>query len=460
MSTVSAPLALLWNQLCLEAIRDTALPAPQAARALAMLHTAMYDAWAAFHPRALSTTTAALGKAPESLRSRDNRRKAVSCAAYTVLKELFLLSLPAGKKNCFRELMHEQGYDPDNTVLDHTSAQGIGNLAAQATLSDRSGDGSNAYGVLGMPAWSDYTNYRPVNTPGLLKDSNRWQPQYRPDNGQPEAFLVPHWSLVRPFALQGAGAFRPGTPACYEYGDAAIQELLELSAGLDDEQKCIAEYWNGGTETNTSPGQWCEIAQFIATRDAYTSSQCIRLFFLLGNALLDASIACWDSKRRYDAARPVSVVRTLYKDIDIQAWGGPGRGTRTIKGREWQSYANTLPCPGYVSEQAAFAWAAAAVLEHFSGSGALGGCSTIGKGSSLIEPGLTPAKDLVLDWPDFETAAAQAAQAALYAGTHFRQDIEAGKTLGEAVAKACIEKARHYFNEQPAAAPGTSTDES
>ena len=50
-------LALQWNQLTLDAIKITNTSPPLAARALAMVHTAMYDAWSVYNKCAFSTTT-------------------------------------------------------------------------------------------------------------------------------------------------------------------------------------------------------------------------------------------------------------------------------------------------------------------------------------------------------------------------------------------------------------------
>jgi hypothetical protein len=43
------PVALRWNRVACEAIYHTKTPPILAARALAMVHTAMYDAWASFN---------------------------------------------------------------------------------------------------------------------------------------------------------------------------------------------------------------------------------------------------------------------------------------------------------------------------------------------------------------------------------------------------------------------------
>jgi hypothetical protein len=44
-----------WNSATLQAIRDSKLGAPMAARALAIVHTCMYDAWAAYDDHAVGT---------------------------------------------------------------------------------------------------------------------------------------------------------------------------------------------------------------------------------------------------------------------------------------------------------------------------------------------------------------------------------------------------------------------
>src|SRR5512135_3533248 len=90
-----SPLAVQWNQLTLEAIKYTRTSPPLAARALAMVHTAMYDAWSVYDERAVSTSTAMYIKVTDSDRChQDNVLKACSYAAYRVLMDLFYCALP------------------------------------------------------------------------------------------------------------------------------------------------------------------------------------------------------------------------------------------------------------------------------------------------------------------------------------------------------------------------------
>src|SRR3954470_17853025 len=47
--------AVQWDAAAVQAVRDAKLDAPMVARALAILHTCMYDAWAAYDERAVGT---------------------------------------------------------------------------------------------------------------------------------------------------------------------------------------------------------------------------------------------------------------------------------------------------------------------------------------------------------------------------------------------------------------------
>jgi hypothetical protein len=63
-------LVLVWNEETLEAIRSLSPGPTVAVRALAVVHTAIYDAWAAYDAVAVGTTCAARPpNAPRSTRS-------------------------------------------------------------------------------------------------------------------------------------------------------------------------------------------------------------------------------------------------------------------------------------------------------------------------------------------------------------------------------------------------------
>jgi hypothetical protein len=52
---------LSWNSAAIQGIRDSKLGAPMAARMVAVVHTCMYDAWAAYDERAVFRSAKASG---------------------------------------------------------------------------------------------------------------------------------------------------------------------------------------------------------------------------------------------------------------------------------------------------------------------------------------------------------------------------------------------------------------
>jgi hypothetical protein len=203
------------------------------------------------------------------------------------------------------------------------------------------------------------------------------------------------------------------------------EELIDLSANLTDEQKTITEFWADGPGTALPPGHWAEFAQWIARRDAHTIDQDAQLFFVLANALFDASIAVWDCKRVFDSVRPITAIRFLKAGQQIRAWAGPFRGTQTIPGEQWQAYqigAQPTPAfPEFTSGHSAFSAAAAEVLRSFTGSDHFGYTVTVKAGTSPVEVGTVPATDVTLMFATFSDAADQAGMSRRYGGIHFKE---------------------------------------
>src|SRR6058998_3678431 len=238
--------AIRWDNAALQAIRVTRLGPPIVARALAVAHTAMYDAWAAYDDQAVGTRLGGSLRRPPVERTLASKNEAVSFAAYRALVDLFPTQTPL-----FNDLMASLGYDPENRSTDVVTAAGVGNMVAAAVIAFRHHDGANQLGDLHPGAYSDYTGYQPVNDPDHINDPNRWQP-IRFSDGMggfvTPGYIGPHWGNVIPFALDPAAHFRPGPPELWPHGRyvAQAEEILQLNAHLDDQQKMIAEYWADG----------------------------------------------------------------------------------------------------------------------------------------------------------------------------------------------------------------------
>ncbi len=433
-----------WNNAALQAIRDVNPGPTIASRALAIMHTCMYDAWATYDPKANPTRPNGIPqqKAPKDV------TQAVSYAAYRALMDLF-----PSDASVFTSLMQTQGFDPNNTSTDITTQAGVGNVAAQAVISFRHGDGSNQ-----LNGYADTSGYVPVNTYNQLNDPTKWQPQFV--NGKAQQFTTPHWGNVTPFALTSGSQFRPTSGPATDYSNpngsyvGQANTILQYSAGLNDTTKTIADYWANGPHSETPPGAW-ELftqfvsAQYISQKNKNALSDDVMLFFAVANAVFDAGIACWDCKRTYNSVRPITAVRFLYTGTQITAWGGYDKGTQTFDGSQWFPYqeANvvTPPFPEYCSGHSTFSAAGAYILQQATGSDTFGSSFTAAPGSSLIEPGYAPSQSVTLSWPTFSSAAAQAGISRQYGGIHFNQGDQDGRVLGKQVATVAAIKALAFI---------------
>ena len=386
----SPTISVLWDQAVQQAVINTAVGPTIASRAYGMVHTAIFDAWAAYDPKAISTQLGDTLQRPEAEITEDNKEEAMSFAAYRVLTELF-----PDQVDIFNELMVQLDFDPNNTTTDTTTAAGIGNISAQTLLQFRLLDGSNQdgnhpLGTLGVP-YSDISGYEPVNPPGNPLDIERWTPELVPIDAEPgqedtiQNFLTPHWGDVTPFALESGAQFRPEAPEPFLLvegdvdleaqtitledtgevlpitrdliGDAInpgfieqAETIIDISADLTDEQKLVAEFWEDGGGTSFPPGTWLTFGEFVSARDDNSLDEDAKLFFALGNAVFDAGVATWEAKTFYDYTRPVRAVRELgelgligefNEDLGgyaIEAWAGPGEGTQTILATDFLTY--------------------------------------------------------------------------------------------------------------------------
>jgi hypothetical protein len=469
-----------WNNVALRGVRDAKMGAPMAARALAIVHTCMYDAWVAYDEKAVGTQLRGALRRPTNERTEANKERAISYAAYRALVDV----LPAETESVYKPLMRQLGYDPNDKSTDIETPTGIGNVACAAVLEYRHHDKSNQIGEMdsaaaenagrngikkmnAIGAYDDWTGYRPLNAASVIPTQFRFSKPLNPDHWQPlsytdstgglmlQMFEGAQWCFITPFAMTKGDDFRSAAdPGPFKYGSLEYQqqaeELIKISANLTDREKAVAEYWSDGTVTTVTLERWLNFAGFVSTRDRHTVDEDVKMYFVLTNALLDASIAAWDAKRTYDSVRPVTAISFLFNGKKIHAWGGPGKGTIEMDGSQWLPYQlrtlPTPPTPEFVSEQSAFSAAAARVLERWTGSQSFEYSVTVPVGSSKIEPEVTPRRPVELKWETFRDAADEAGMSGRYGGIQFPRGDLAGRKLGELVDERTWEKAQSYFS--------------
>ena len=454
-----------WNDAALQGVRDSKIGPPMVARALFIVHNCIYDAWAAYDRTAVGTVFGRALRRPKSERTLANKNQAISFAAYRAAVDLF----PGDKAAVFDALMASLGYDINDNSTDTTTATGIGNVTCDAILAIRHNDGSNQLGnltVSGLP-YADYTGYSPVNSATMVPlgtgydysslNPNRWQPltYFNGISTVTPSFVGAQWSKVTPFAMRSADQFlhfiaRFG-PALYPSKTYTQQarDVVALSAGLDDRQKMIAEYWANGPKTELPPGHWDLFAQFVSARDHHTVGDDAKMFFALTAAIHDAAIAAWDAKRVFDSVRPVTAIPFLFHGQTIKAWGGPFMGAVTMDGGDWIPYQpSTFPTPPFpecISGHSTFSAAGAEILRRWTHSDDFDGAVSFPAGSSVIEPGMTPATPMTLHWDTFTEAADQAGISRRYGGIHFEAGDLTGRATGRLVGEQAWDKALKYF---------------
>ena len=379
-----------WNQAALNAIKVDRTTPPPAARNLAILHVAIYDAVNGVarthqpylvkkkaHPHA-SADAAAAAAGHVALVAIYPAQQATFDATYAAM----IAAIPAGKgKN-----------------------EGIayGEKVANEVLQSRANDGSTTVLV-----------YTPGVGPGF------WVPT--PPAGAPA--LLPQWGNITPFAMTHGAQFRPPPPPALSSGPYAfdlnlVKELgSATSATRTADQTAIARFWADGGGTVTPPGHWNVIAQDVAAQLGNTLAQNARLFALLNIAEADAAIASWDAKYAYNFWRPITAIRAADTDDN----------PATVADPAWLPLIVTPPFPEYTSGHSTFSSAAAIVLARFFGNDEI--------------PFTTASEDLPgvsRSFNSFWDAAYEASLSRLFGGIHFMagnlQGLIGGTQIGNLVA--------------------------
>ena len=193
---------------------------------------------------------------------------------------------------------------------------------------------------------------------------------------------------VTPYLMTSGAQFRSPPPPAFNSPAFLTDrgEIRSLSDNRTPGQTAIALFWNFPTGTFTPPGYWNLTAGNYVDAFGLNEPAATRVFALMGAAMMDAMIGCWDAKYFYWTLRPSQA------DPGITlTFGLPNH-------------------PSYPSGHSCVSSAAATVLKS-----------------------VFPDRATELDgW------VTEAGLSRMYAGIHYRFDITAGQDLGRAVAQWAI----------------------
>lgn len=391
---LSSDPVLDWNGTMLEAIRVDSTPPPAASRAMAIVHTAIFDAVNSISREYEPYLTRVV------VHPRASQDAAVAGAAHQALVALF----PAQKTTFDAKLTESLAAIPDGKSEDDGVA--AGKAVADQILLHRLNDGS-----------ADSVTWVPGTQPG------EWVPT--PPGFAPG--LLPQWPDVDLWAVDSVDRYVPGPPpkltsAKYAKDLNQVQKIGSATSTVRTaDQTAIAQFWANGAGTSTPPGHWNQIAGIVAEQRDLSVGENARLFALLNLALADSAIVCWSAKYDYDLWRPVTAIREADTD------GNP----RTQPDPQWSSLLVTPPFPSYSSGHSTFSGAAAAVLKAYFRTDRV----------QFVAPSETAG---VADraFSSFREAAEESGISRIYGGIHYQFDnisgLKSGRKIGEFVSRRLL----------------------
>jgi hypothetical protein len=381
--SASADVITDWNDKAVAlTIKHRMLP-PQAERAIACMHVAMFDAVNSIDPRyqpyRVSLTT------PKTT----SKEAAAAVAAASVLASLF----PQDANELDAAIEAAAGAVPEGAA--RAEAVRLGKEVAAKTVADRHGDGADAPDA-----------YRPKTRPGV----------YVPTPITASSM----WPKVRPFAMKSPSQFRPEPPIALASPQWATDyNEIKALGGKSSKQRSARQTEDAQFWLVTGPASYYPIARQLVAARKMDLLDSARFMALASTALADSFIAVFDAKYHYDFWRPITAIRN----------GDTDENAATELEATWQPIDNTPMHPEYPCAHCISSAALAMVIEGVLGSADIPEVSM----TSATAPGVTHR------WKNVWAYADEVAEARIYAGFHYRFSTRVGQDMGRKVGQLAVQ---------------------
>jgi hypothetical protein len=365
-----------WDDKGIALVTPRMLP-PATERAMAMIHTAMFDAINSIEPRYLPYLVQ-LPAVPTT-----SKEAAAATAAGMVLAGL----LPQAEGEVKGAMAAYLATIPNSDG----KSEGIklGEAVAAKTLEVRAKDGSQ-----------EPDAYRPRTKPGV----------YVPT--QPT--VGPMWPKVKPFGLVDAAQFRPKPPVelTSERWAAEYNEIKEYggitSTKRSARQTEDARFWFMTGAQSAHP-----LARQLVAAKKMTLLDSARFMALVSIAAADGYIAVMDAKYHYDFWRPVTAIRN--GDIDDNP--------ATERDATWLPLGTTPMHPEFPCAHCVHSAAVAAATEAVLGTAEVPELTM----TSPTAPGIAHR------WTNLWAYSDECSDSRIWAGLHYRFSARVGQDLGRMV---------------------------
>jgi hypothetical protein len=406
----------------------------RAARALAIVHIAMFEAFNAIIGGYQGYTSL------EPIRQHTSVDAAVAQAAHDTLVALYPSQQPR------LDALLAEDLAQIHWTIAKTRGVDVGRRAAANVLALRADDGSqHAEPLLG-------TEFITSDLPGFWRQD--------PISLIPVA-LGAHWGACQPFVMQTGSQFRVPPPPPLDSPEyaASFDEVKRLGGDgvttpteRTPDQTLAGLFWayDGTPSLCAPPRLYNQIAVHIANEQGTTGIELARLLALANVAMADAGIAVWESKFHYQFWRPVTGIResdlgtgpTGAGDGNAATVGDPtfsplGAPASNLTGPNF-----TPPFPAYPSGHAGIGSAYFQVMRRFYGTDdiAFTFISDELDGVTLDNTG-NPRPLAPRSFTSLTQAEVENARSRIYLGIHWSFDLTSGIAQGRALADYIFDRA-------------------
>lgn len=443
-NTDATATVLRWNEITTDAIALDAVKTingeptdyqqqpgpPRSARAIAIVHIAIFDAYNAIVGGYTNYTSII----PRSSKNNTSPQVAIAQAAHDTL--VYLYSAQEDYFDAFLEQDIASATDCNTSCLFNSVR--LGKKIAEKIIALRTNDGSQ------IPDPIVGVNYTVSNLPG----------HWRPDPiSQNQTAVGAYWGQVTPFVIKSAQDYNAPVPPALASNlyTAAYNEVKSLGGdGIvtptirTNTQTVTGIYWayDGAPYLGYPVVTLNQITRIIAANKNTTGIALARILGVLNVALGDAAIACWNAKYYYDYWRPITGIReadpgtgptgagdgnpNTHGDVNFTPLGAPASNT---PGPNF-----TPPFPAYPSGHATFAGAAFQVLRKFYATDQIEFDFESDEYNGITRDASGYVRPVVVrHYTSLTQAEEEAGQSRIYLGVHWKFDKTAGIAQGRNV---------------------------
>jgi hypothetical protein len=372
-----------WNEKAIAFVNKQRMLPPQAERAIASVHVAMFDAVNSverrYRPYRLAVTTA----------KETSKEAAAVAAAGMVLAGLN----PNEAEEWNSATAAYLATIPDSPAK--SDGVRVGQEVGAKIVAERKRDGSDAPDA-----------YRPKAKPGV----------YVPTPITASSM----WPSVTPFVMTSPSQFRPLPPVSLAGKEWAVDyNEIKALGGKNSTRRTAKQTEDARFWLMTGPVSYYPIVRQLVTARKMDLVDSARFMALASTAAADAFIAVFDAKYYYDFWRPITAIRN--GDIDDNA--------ATDLEATWQPIDNTPMHPEYPCAHCISSAAIASVIEAVLESADVPEVFM----TSSTAPGVTHR------WTNIWAYADEVASARIYAGFHYRFSTRVGQDMGRKIGRLVVQ---------------------